>query len=299
MSKSVVNNNLKGSLLVLISAVMFGSYGLFSRYLGSYDIFYQTFVRCTLVTLCFITYGLYKHQFTPIAKADRKWFVVILIITNFTIAPIVYAFQHLAIGTASFLFYASFTIFTYILGIIFFKEKMDIYKISSLVLSLFGMLLLFSINFSWVLLLPMLLTVLNGIASGGEVTFSKKISSNYSNAQINAFVFGSIAVTHFVLSFVLGENMDVRLFTESLPVLLVFVLAAIIGMATVVAGFKYVEPSIGAIVGLMEIVVSVILGYFLLNETLSAHAQLGGGLILVAALIPNIPGLMRIRKNYK
>jgi drug/metabolite transporter (DMT)-like permease len=144
----------------------------------------------------------------------------------------------------------------------------------------------------------MLLAIFNGATSGGEVTFSKKISNKYSNAQINSFVFGSIAVTHFVLSLVLGENMDVRLFTESLPVLLLFALAAIIAMATVVAGFKYVEPSIGGIVGLMEIVFSVILGYFLFNETLKAQAVLGGVLILVAALVPNIPGLIRMKKNY-
>lgn len=296
MSKFIVGSNVKGSLLVLVSALMFGSYGVFSKYLGQYDVFYQTFVRCLIVTLCFIAYGVYKKQFTPIAQADRKWFIVILIITNFTVAPIVYAFRYLEIGTASFLFYASFTAFTYILGIIFFKEKMDVYKISSLVLSIIGMLLLFSVTFSWVLLIPMLLTIVNGIASGAEVTFSKKISNKYSNAQINSFVFGSIAVTHFFLSLVLGENMDVRLFSESLPVLLLFVLAAIIGMATVVAGFKYVEPSIGAIVGLMEIVFSVILGYFFFQEMLNSHALIGGGLILVAALIPNIPGLMRMKK---
>lgn len=290
-------DNFKGSLLILISALMFGSYGLFSRYLGGYDIFYQTCVRCFIVAACFLVYGIYKKQLKRIEKADYKWFAIILTITCFTIAPIVYAFQRLEIGTAAFLFYSSFTIFAYILGMMFFKEKMDRYKVLSLVLSFAGMLLIFTFSFSWLLLLPMFLAVFNGVTSGAEVVFSKKISGKYSNAQINALMFGTIAVTHLILSFLLGEKMDVGLLTTSLPVLLLFVLAAIVGMATVIAGFKYVEPSIGAVVGLMEIVFSVILGYYFLSESLSANVLLGGFLILVASLLPNLPDLLKRRLN--
>lgn len=286
-----------GESLVLISALMFGSYGIFSRLLANFDIFYQTFVRCFIITLIFILYGLYKGQFKKIEPSDYKWFLSILTITNFTIAPIVYAFQKLEIGTASFLFYASFTIFTYILGVIFFREKMTTVKLFSLSLAFVGLLLIFRIKFELALLFPILMAILNGFASGFEVTLSKKISHKYSNTQINALVFGSIAVTHLFISFVLGETMDAQLVTTALPVLLIFVAAAIIGMVTVIAGFKYVEPSTGALIGLMEIVFAVIFGYIFFSESLGASTILGGSLIILASVIPNFQQLFTFYKK--
>lgn len=299
MKTSVLSGNLKGSGLVAISALMFGSYGVFSRYLSSYDIFYQIFVRLLLITAIFVAVGLYKKQFKPIARQDWMWFTVMLIFTNFTIAPIVYAYQFLEIGTASFLFYASFTVFTYILGMLFFKEKMDAVKIAALVLSFAGLLTIFTFSASWLLLLPILLTILNGIASGGEVTFSKKVSDKYSNTQINTLIFGSITVTHLLLSLLVGETWDPQIFNTSLPVLLSFALAGLVGMVTVVAGFKLVEPSIGAIVGLLEIVFSVILGFVLFGEALSPKILLGGALILVAALLPSLYDLWLLKTAMK
>lgn len=294
--KKLSTDNFRGTLFVAISALMFGSYGVFARFFSQYDVFYQTFVRCAIITLLFVLYGVVKKQFKKIDKADWNWFAVVLIFTNFTVAPIVYAFQKLEIGTASFLFYASFTIFAYILGFIFFKEKIDSIKVIALLLSIIGMLLIFTFSFSWILLLPMMMAIVNGIASGGEVTFSKKISGKYSNVQINALVFGSIAVTHFFISLFLRESFDPQLLTTSLPILLVYVIAAIIGMVTVIAGFKYVEPSIGAIVGLLEIVFSVILGFLFFQESLSPKILLGGGLILVAAILPSLVDLVSRKK---
>lgn len=293
-----LSKNIKGSLLVAISALMFGSYGVFARYFESYPVFYQTFVRCLIITVVFAVYGLLKKQFKKIEKKDLNWFIIILIFTNFTVAPIVYAFQKLQIGTASFLFYASFTVFTYLLGLVFFKEKMNLPKIVSLLLSLIGLLLIFTFSLSWILLIPMLMAILNGVASAGEVTFSKKISQNYSNIQINTLVFGSIAFTHLLISLSLGETMDIQLVTTSLPVLLVFSAAAILGMVTVIAGFKYVEPSIGAIVGLLEIVFSVVFGIILFSEVLNWKITMGGALILIAALLPTIVELKQQRRKY-
>lgn len=282
-----------GSLFIVASALAFGSYGVFSRYLESYDIFFQTYVRCFLVAAVLAIVGIAKNQFKPIARKDWGWLATVLLFTSFSIAPITYAYRYLTLGVAAFLYYSSVTVFSYLFGFLFFKEKWTRTKILSLGLSILGMLLIFSLQTSAVLIVPALLVLFNGLASSGEVTFSKKISNSYSSTQITFLIFAVIGISHLLLSLVVGETQDSRLFTQSLPIMLLFVVAALVGMITVVEGFKRVEPSIGAILGLTEIVFSVVIGILLFAEKMTFPVLLGGACILIAAILPNIQPLQQ------
>ncbi len=278
---------LKGSFLILISALMFGAYGLLSRGIEQYDVFFQTYVRCLFIAIALLIFGIIRKEFKRIEKEDIKWFVVVCVFTVFSIAPIVYAFKFLTLGTASFLFYGSLTIFTYILGFLFFKEKLTKIKVFVLIFSTIGLLLIFSGNFGATLLLPALMALLNGVASSGEVTFSKKISNKYSSTQISFVVFIVIAISHFALSILLNETQDLTLITDHALNILAFAVASIIGMVTVIEGYKYVEPSVGAIVGLTEIVFSLMFGIIFFSESASLLTLVGGLLIIAAAALPS------------
>ncbi len=288
---------LTGSVLILISALMFGSYGLLSREIENYDIFYQTYLRCFVIALILFVLGYVRKDFKRIDKQDIRWFLVVCAFTVFSVAPIVYAFKYLTLGTASFLFYGSLTIFTYILGFGFFKEKITNVKAAGLILSTAGLILIFSGSFGAALLLPSLMALLNGVASSGEVVFSKKISNKYSTIQISFIVFVVIALTHFVLSLLLQENQDATLITQNFGNILLFAAASIIGMLTVIEGYKYVEPSIGAIIGLMEVVFSLLFGILVFHEATNGSAVLGGVLIIVSAALPNMVEVYRKRKK--
>lgn len=288
---------LKGSFLILISALMFGAYGLLSRGIEDYDVFYQTYVRCFVIALALLILGIFRKEFKRIKKEDIKWFVVVCLFTVFSIAPIVYAFKFLTLGTASFLFYGSLTIFTYILGFAFFKEKFTNLKLAVLILSTLGLLLIFSGNFGAALLLPSLMALLNGIASSGEVTFSKKISNNYSTTQISFVVFIVIAVSHLILSLLLNENQDITLITEHAPNVLAFAVASIIGMLAVIEGYKFLEPSVGAIIGLTEVVFSLMFGVLFFSESANINTLVGGLLIIAAAALPSWIEIKRRRRK--
>jgi len=234
----------EGSLLILLSALMFGSYGVFSKYLVNNDIFFQTYVKCFFIVFLLIIIGFYKKSFIKIDREDYKWFAVVLISTCFTIVPIMYAFRYLELGTTSFLFYAAYTIFTYIFGLLFFKEKLNSVKIICLILSITGLLLIFTLKLSGALILPILLAIFNGITSSSETTFSKKISSKYSSLQIVTLVYFAIAITHIVISLVIGERQNFELITASWLPFFLYTAASIIGFAAVVEGYKFVDPSI-------------------------------------------------------
>lgn len=291
--------NFKGGLFVLISALMYGSYGLFAKYLESYDIFFQTYIRCFIIALILIIYGLWKNQFRKIEKEDFFWWFIIIGFTLFTIAPITYAFRHLNLSTSSFLFYSSYTIFTYLFGFLFFKEKISIVKIISFISAIIGLIIIFNLNFYGAAIIAVLMAIFNGFASGGEITFTKKISHKYSDIQITTYVFLAIGITHLIISLLLKENQDLSIFTNSfsLIILIGYSLVAILGMITVIAGFRLIEPSIGAIIGLTEIVFSVLFGILFFQEKLELVTLIGGTLIIFAALLPSLVDYINLRKN--
>lgn len=164
-------------------------------------------------------------------------------------------------------------------------------------LSALGLILIFAGSFGAALLLPALMALFNGVASSGEVVFSKKISDKYSNVQITSLIFLAITVTHFVLSIGLGETQDFTLVTDHTLNLLAFAAASIIGMYTVIEGYKHIEPSIGAIIGLTEIVFSLFLGIIFFAEVATPQTVVGGLLIIIAAALPNVVELYRKRKS--
>ncbi|MBP7967769.1 DMT family transporter [Candidatus Woesebacteria bacterium] len=289
--------NVRGSIYITISALMFALYGVFLRQLEQYDVFYQTYVKSFLIIFILLAIGIYQKSYRKIDKKDYKAYAVVLLFTIFSVAPITYAYRYLELGTASFLFYASLTIFSYIFGALFFSEKFDTIKIISLILSILGMLLVFAVKLPQGFLLPIAMCVLNGLAASGEVVFSKLLSNKYSSNQITVLIFVSIAISHLVLSVFLGENQDIGIMTRDLHWTLLFCVASIVGMFTVIEGFKILEPSIGAIIGLSEIVFSVLLGVLFYADKISGQILAGGILIILAAALPNLYDLYLLKQK--
>ncbi len=101
-----MENNLKktkGISLILISALMFGSYGVWSRLMGGQDFgaFYQGWTRAFIIVLILFPFLYFRKEIVKIDKNDRKWLVVFMIFTSLTQAPIFYAFNHMDIGSAT------------------------------------------------------------------------------------------------------------------------------------------------------------------------------------------------------
>src|SRR5258708_30438588 len=95
----------KGVILVLLSAVMFGSYGIWARLMGgSFGVFYQGWTRALIITILLFPFLLWKKQIVPIKKNDRRWFITYLLFNSCTQAPLYYAYNHMYIVTATLLF---------------------------------------------------------------------------------------------------------------------------------------------------------------------------------------------------
>lgn len=297
--KTLYNKNMtpkkqlnRGTLLILISTLMFGSYGVWSRLIGdSFGVFYQSWTRGLILSIILLPILYYTKQLIPILRKDWKWLIVFLVFTSATQAPIFYAFNHMDIGSATLLFFVTMLLTMYTVGFLFLKEQFSRVKVISFILALIGLSSIFSFSLEKFTFLAASMAVLNGIASGGEVAFSKKLSGSYSPLYLTTLSWLIIIPTNGLLSLLVGETQIMPSFNIVWLWQLGYIVASFFAFWLIIAGLKYVEASIGGLIGLLEVVFSIGFGILIFGEHLTQRVILGALLILSAASLPHIHDL--------
>lgn len=286
-----------GITLILISSLLFASYGVWAKMIGDgMDPFYQGWSRAIIILLFMLPILWYKGLIVPLKREHWKWFAIFLAFTSGTQAPLFYAFNNMDIGSATLLFFVSMLLTMYTVGFLFLGEKMTKVKIVSFGLAVVGMYFIFQFSLVAFTFLAALMAMLNGVASGGEISSSKKFSDHYSTLYITTLSWGIILITNAPISFLLGE----RILIPSLDMVwvwqLAYTVASMLAFWLIIEGLKYVEAGVGGLLGLLEIVFSVMLGITLFSEKLTFLVVIGSTFILLAAALPHIQDL-RERRN--
>jgi len=277
-----------GYVMIFLSAVGFGSYGIWSKLLGNdFGIFYQGWVRSALVLVILIPLAFLMKDFKPVRKADWKWILVSVLFGVFTQAPLYFAFNNMDIGTATLIFYAIYLITSYVVGRVFIGEKITMVKFISLFLAFIGLTMVFGFSLSRFSLLALILAAINGIASGGEVATTKKSTEKYSSLQIGIYIWAGILITHLPLSLMTGEHQLMPELSTSWLSMVVFAAIGLVSFWLVIEGYKYVDASIGGLIGLVEILSGVVFGILFFSEKLTPMIFWGGLLIMLAAMLPD------------
>jgi len=278
----------KGLIYILLSTIMFGSYGLWSRLIGTdFGVFYQGWTRTFIIALVLFPIVLYRKEIISIEKKDWKWMSIFLISTSLTQAPIFYAFNHMDIGAATLLFFVGMTLMMYLVGFVFLGEKATKIKILAFVLACIGLYITFSFSLVTFSLLAASMAVLNGFASGIELSSSKKLTGVYSPLYVTWLSWVIIAVTNFIASVGLGEVQHVPTFNLAWLYLVIYAIVSILGFWFAIEGYKYVESSIGSLLGLLEVIFAVIFGILIFHQALTLKVAIGGTIIILAAALPH------------
>lgn len=244
----------------------------------------------------FVYYWTFR-QLRRFDRQDLKWVTIYTTFSLFTVAPIYFAFQQMDIGTATILFYAAYLIASYGVGRLFFKEKITPIKLVAMLLAIVGMVLVFGVELAGVSALALGLAIINGIASGGEVAFTKKVSEKYSPLQLTLVSWVFICITHFVAAVVTGETLLPEQTVTSFIGITLYALAAMLAFWLVVAGYKRVEASIGGLIGTLEVPFAVLLGILFFFQIPSLLTAVGGALIFIAAALPDLKDLYVARRK--
>lgn len=292
-----MSSKLKGSLFVLVSSLLFGSYGIWAVLLGSdFGVFFQGWVRAFLVLLVLISVAYFTREWKPLTKADLRLYAWPCGFGIFSQAPIYYAFQHSGVGIASLIFFAASLIAAYVIGYLMLREEFTAVKVLSFILALFGLALTFYHSLGTFSFLALTLAGVNGFSSGAEVSTTKLVPPQFSAIQTSIMVWGAIFITHLPVSLLLGETQVVPQFNIHWLAMLGFTFAGVLAFWLVVEGYKYVEASIGGLIGLLEIVFAILFGTLVFSEQLHLVTILGASIIILAAAMPHTVDILKSKR---
>lgn len=286
--RKIENKQIKGAGFILTSALFYASYGVWSRLMASsFGEFSQAWTRGLVLLVGTVILNFIFKFFKPIQKKDWVWFGVIALM-GLNQAPYFYGFKYLNVGTATLLFYAALVIGGYVIGRLSFGEKITKVKWLSLILALVGMVVIYQLVLRPDQLLAVGLTILAGLMGAGGVCYTKKLSGNYPEIQIMMSYFISISVINFIISRIVGDPLPVLAFNTPWLAQFGYLTAFLLANLAVIQGYKYLEPSIGSLIGLVEIIFGVALGAILFGEVVGWGVVIGSILILIAAVLPNL-----------
>jgi len=286
--KQLNNQKIKGTSFILMSAFFYASYGVWSRLMANYfGEFSQAWTRALILLVGTLILNFFFKFYKPIAKKDWIWFGIIALM-GLNQAPLFYGFKHLNIGTATLLFYAALLVGGYLIGKFSFSEKMTKVKLISLGLAILGMLVIYQLTLNSSQLLAVVLIILAGLMGAGGVVFTKKLSGNYPEIQIMTSYFISITVVNFIMSAIFKDSLPALGLTLPWLAQFGYLVAFLVANLAVIQGFRYLEPSVGSLIGLVEIIFGVVFGTVLFGEVIGWGVVIGSILILVAAVLPNV-----------
>ena len=289
------SKQLIGSSYILTSAFFFASYGIWSRLMGSsFGEFSQAWTRGLLLLIFVLLIGFSRHLFRPLAKQDLSWFLLIAFAGGLNQAPYYFGFQFLPIGTAVMLFYAALVIGGYLIGKLAFKEHITPTKLVSLALGIFGISLIYRFSLTSQQIIPALATLLAGLMGACSAVLPKKLSHHYHEFQIMSGYFIVMILANFILATLIHEQLPSFSRTTAWLAQLAYSTSMLIANFTVIEGFKRLEASIGSLIGLAEIIFGAIFGILIFHESLTLPMLIGGLLIIISAILPNL----KLNPNY-
>ena len=280
-------NKLKGYIYLIISTIIYGLFGIFSRNTSDFGAFSKGAVRyvilCTFLLSLFL---LKKVTWKKIERKDVKWFLTWILPASFQPVLTFVAFTHLPVGITYFLLYSTMILGGILSGKIFFHENFNFGKLISLVLVLIGLYLIYRSDITLITSVYVFVALLSGLIVGFWNTLTKKVSGNYPELQM-ILLDGSSTLSVSLLGLIVVHEVLPPISNVSTWLWIIgFAFSGILSSLFLIKGFKEVEAQVGSLILPMELIFASIFGFVFLGEILKVNVYLGGLLILFAAIVP-------------
>ena len=284
--------------IILFAAVLFGTYGVWSRLMGNtFPPFYQAWVRSLLIMLMMTPFMLVTKTFRRIDRTDWPALAVFVSFCVFTQVPIYYAFNHAPLGTVQLTFYSTFIVSAYVVARLYLGETITKIKLLSMFLAFLGLALVFGSAVITFAPLGLALALMNGVASGAETTSSKKLTNKYPPALIIFWGWLFTFFLHLPISLAIGEKQVPIHMNHAWLWLVVYAVVNAAAFWLSVVGFRLLDASIASLIGLTEVIFTVIFGAIFFHESLTWIIVAGALIILFAAMLPDLANIIKHKKT--
>lgn len=288
-----MNNRMKGILMAGGGAGLWGLMSIFSRELSAadYTSLEIAYLRCLVAGIGLAVIS-WKKDPSILQVGKRAVLTSLLFGTvTFTIGFLSYAYsvQRIPAAMTAVLAFTS-PIWTCLIGLFVFRERIRGKKILAIILCLFGAVLITDLFGGQNLrfdLLGMGAATLNGVGLAVQVCVPRYFEKQYRKDTM--LTYGFLGAAAFMALFVDHGKIIGSFFGPSglnifLSVLGVSVLCTLLANTIVVKSTSYVSSATTTILASMEIVVGALVGLLLFGETLTFLQIVGAVIIVVASL---------------
>jgi drug/metabolite transporter (DMT)-like permease len=280
----------RGTLALLGSTLMYGSFGVLFRVIGfSIPLFYQAFFRALLAALLSGIALLLWKQWQKVNKEVAKWISWRTLIGVAATLCFFTAVNNVAVGTTYFVFYGGSTIAGYVFGKFWFQEQLTKVKIISLFLGLVGLALVYSVSSLSFSPFFLFLATIAGVFTAIWNIISKRIPEKYSALQLTFIDSGLSCLLLAIISLVFREVWILPTVNAAWRAIAILGVFFTLTGTLIVYGFRLLGAQLGSLVMLSEIVFALIFSFIFYREIPGASTLLGGLLIMLAIALPELP----------
>jgi len=272
-----------GILLIIISAVSFGTLAILGRYAYAegIDIFTLLFLRFGLAAI--LIGGLLILRREKLPKGKELYLLIGMGAIGYVGQSFSYltAIKYASAGLVALLLYL-YPIFVALLSTIFLKEKFTFNKIIALALATLGAAM--TANPRGGQLTGILLAFSAAAIYSVYIIVGTTVMKKNSAVSSSTVIFASAGAVFGILTIFNHPHWPVSL-TGWMVVASITVIATVIPVVTFLAGLRLIGPTNASLLSTLEPVVTVLLAAWLFGEKLGPVILIGGGFILAAAIL--------------
>lgn len=298
-----MKKELKGAILIVIAAFFWGIAATAAKFILNTNInpFKLVNMRLNLAfTFLFLFFLIFDRQKLKITKVDAKYLAVLGIVGIVGVQSTYYfTVATLNVGMAIFLQYLAPAMIV-LYSVVFLKEKLSMTILLSLGISLLGSVCIIFGREAAPASTLNILGFITGLVSAFFLSFYT-IYGKTCTGRVNAWTvllyavgFGALAYWFVSPPWVLWSEVSLLEFGYA-SYLAIF--ATIIPFGLYFSGLRFLTPSSGSIISMLEPVIATLSAYLLLNEKMTVVQLLGGMLIIAAVMIINIYYMKRETAN--
>ena len=280
--------NIKGSLLVIISAISFGLMPVFAKiaYENGSNNYTVLALRFIFSSLVLFVYMKIKKVSMKISKSEFKC-IFLITIFGYIVCSLSYftSFEYITVGLSTMILYTHPALVV-IFSALIYRDKLSIKKVASILITTLGIYLLVDFKGSEFNLYGISLAIISSVTYCIYIIgLGSKALKNVNSMVITFYVciLSSIVVSSFGMindQIIWSQN----IITISCSVLLAMI-STLLAMLTFVQGAKLVGASRAAIISTFEPIVSLVLAIILFNEVITISLVIGSTLIMISIMI--------------
>ncbi|EHV5313985.1 DMT family transporter [Staphylococcus pseudintermedius] len=272
-----MNTKVKGILAILISAIGFSFMAVFFRLSGDLPVFQKSLAR-NFVAMFIPLFFILKYKQPFFGKLSSQSLLVTRSVLGLMgVLLNIYAIDHMVLSDADILMKLN-PFWTILLSLIFLKEFIQKYQITSMVIAIIGMLFVVKPEFSSDVI-PAIVGLLSGVFAASAYTAVRALSTREAPYTI-VFYFSFFSVI-VLIPFVAFTFEPMSLI--QIVYLILAGLSAAVGQIGITVAYSYAPAKDISIFTYASIIFTAIIGFILFNESPDFYAIIGYIIILSAS----------------